>query len=782
MKNLTSMRGRLLHTCAYAALGSVALPTCVHAQTTAAPPAPVSAAQTGSTDDVIVTARRKSEREIDVPVAISAVTSQQLDQKGLTDLSAIGTQVPDLKVQTNVVSFGGTIALRGISSASSTSSIEQAVSVNVDGVPVSYSGIVLLGQFDLGQVEVLKGPQALFFGKNSTAGIIALKSAEPTRELDVLFRAGYETEARDYSGEAHISGPLSDNVQARLAVRYSSMDGWIRNYIPAGSPGVFGPANSRSPGTDALTAKAALNFEPTSALTFKLKAAYSKTDTQGLSLSQRFFCPTGVPQGPSVYPGETDCKLDNENASGDLNPALHAIDPRFPANGVPYTTVKQYLGVVEADYTLGRNLSLQSITGFYDLSLRAVDNATNGPIAIISFADQTKKRTYSEELRLTTNDLGPLSLMGGVFLQRDTFADGNRVVIGRNAIPDIGFFRIRGTTISPFVQGAYDLTSRLNLSAGVRYTHEVKRQTTDRFSSQIVPRISFNDTSPEVTLAYKPIRDVNIYASYKQGYKSGGFQTEFVSIPSALAAGAKVNNSFDAEKVRGFEGGVKARLLDSRLRVAAAVYRFKYSNLQLGRFDPVLVTTIIDNIGAATTKGAELDLEYQTPVSGLSFSGAAAYNIARYDRYNSACYNGQSAAAGCSPATRTQNLAGRPLPRAPKFSGSIGGIYQGSISENLGFRLNAGLTYSSSYETLANLVPGSTQPHYTTYDFGLAVGPKDGRWEAAFIGKNLGNVLYASSGAEVPITGSATRLADVFTTVSRGRELLFRLTFRPFAR
>ena len=155
--------------------------------------------------------------------------------------------------------------------------------------------------------------------------------------------------------------------------------------------------------------------------------------------------------------------------------------------------------------------------------------------------------------------------------------------------------------------------------------------------------------------------------------------------------------------------------------------------------------------------------------------------MARYDRYNAQCYNGETAAAGCLPATNTQDLAGRPLPRAPKLSGTLGGLYQGTITPDFGFRLNADISYSGRYETLAELVPGSAQRHYETYDLGLAVGPKSGRWEAAFIGKNLSNVLYASSGAQVPITGSATRLSDVFTTVSRGRELLFRLTFRPTA-
>jgi len=129
-------------------------------------------------------------------VAISSVTGAKMERQGLTNLSAIAQQIPTLKIEVNSgLAFGGQISLRGIQSAQSTASIEQAVSINVDGVPISYAGIVRLGQFDLQQMDVLKGPQALFFGKNASGGIIVLKSAEPTPELDVMVRTGYEFEA-----------------------------------------------------------------------------------------------------------------------------------------------------------------------------------------------------------------------------------------------------------------------------------------------------------------------------------------------------------------------------------------------------------------------------------------------------------------------------------------------------------------------------------------------------------------------------------------------------------
>lgn len=773
-------RAALLNASGYIALVAVMAPCAAQSQVDRKPDVPQGAASTVQINDIIVTARRRSERDIDVPVAITAFSGSQIDRQGLSDLSAIASRVPELNIATNISTNGGTLTLRGVSSASSTASVEQAVTVNVDGIPVSYAGIVRLGQFDLGQAEVLKGPQALFFGKNASGGIISLKSAEPTDHLDVLFRGAYETEAQEYVGEAHISGPLSDNVQARLAVRYSDMAGWINNVIPAGAPGVFGPAHRKSPGTDEFSAKAAINLQPNDAFSIKLKSAYSKINTQGTSLSQRYVCPLGSPQGPSNYPGQTDCKLDNQTAIGDLDPALHAVDPAFPADGVPAVSVSQYLLVGEANHELSDTLTLSSITGYYNLSLRSADHFSFGPVALFSAAEAVKKHSLSEELRLTSGNAGPFNWMAGIFLQRDYFASASRVVAGQFVLPYIDFLTTKGATVSPFVQANYALTSALSVSAGVRYTDETKKQSNAQYGSQLPHKISFKDWSPEVTLSYKPITNLNIYASYRQGYKSGGFQTEFVGIPLALAAGATIDNSYDAEHVQGFEGGIKASLLDNALRLNAAIYRYKYTGLQLGRLDPALATTVIENIGASTTKGAELNISYSPPVEGLNVFGAISYNVSQYDRYLSACYAGQTSAEGCDNAANVQNLAGRDLPRAPRWSGNAGGAYEGAIGDSLNFRLDARMTFSSHYELMSELIPGSAERHYSTYDAGASIGAKDGLWELAVIGRNLSNKIVGSSSGQVPFTGSATTRSDVFTTVSRGREILLRLTFRPF--
>ena len=767
-------RARLIGTAA------VGLALLIVGHGTAHAQAAAGAGEQATSDEIVVTARLRSEQALDVPVSIAAVTAAQIDNKGLSNIQAIATQIPALRVDSNIVLYGGSLTIRGVGSATSTASIEQAVSVNIDGIPISYAGVVRLGQFDLGQVEVLRGPQALFFGKNATAGIISLRSAEPTNTLDAMARVGYEFEAGEIFTEGYVSGPLSDTVKVRLAARYSDMDGWIRNIVPAGTPGAFGPHNRKAPGAKETLVKGAITFEPTERLSLKIRGAYGDVDSQGSSLAQRWYCPLGTAQGPFAYPGQ-ECKLDNQTSTGDLNPALHAVDSRFPQDGVPYTIFKQ--GIVSADlsYELTDGLTLSSLTGYYKLSLDVADHVTFGPIAFVGFASTLRKRTFSEEVRLSSSFDGPFNFMAGLFYQKDRFLERQRTYVGANVVPDVGSFVIHGETISPFVQADFKVIDNLTLSGGVRYSHETKRQSNPipAYDALLRDKVTFEDWSPEATISWKPAPNINLYGSFKEGYKSGGFQTEWIAIPGALVAGVPVDNSYGPERARGFEIGAKATLMNDALRFNLALFNYKYTGLQLSRFDPVLLTSIISNVGASRSKGVEADVQYR-PVPGLTLAGAISYNRSRYLEFISTCYTGQTAARGCDLATNTQNLAGEPLPRAPEWSGNITASYEGLLARDFKYRLNAGWFHTGSYMTMSEAIPEAKQHRYSTWDAGFAIGPENGRWEVAFIGRNLTNKFYASSSGQVPATGSATMRSDLFTTVNRGRELTARLTFRPF--
>jgi iron complex outermembrane receptor protein len=163
---------------------------------------------TARTGDIIVTARKRDERLLDVSVAVSALSQEQLSRYSNVNLSSISQLVPQLVIAESQNQVGGSINLRGIGSGISNPSTETAVMLNMDGVPISYGNAIRLGQIDLGRVEVLKGPQALFYGKNSPGGIISLVSQDPGRELEVKLRTGYEFYANQRYAESRLSGGI----------------------------------------------------------------------------------------------------------------------------------------------------------------------------------------------------------------------------------------------------------------------------------------------------------------------------------------------------------------------------------------------------------------------------------------------------------------------------------------------------------------------------------------------------------------------------------------------
>lgn len=735
---------------------------------------------TRALDVVYVTARKREEREIDVPVTMAAIPATEIDRRGLNDLTQLATAVPALRISNNTNALGGTLTLRGVSSATSTASIEQAVAVNVDGIPVSYAGIVKLGQFDLGQVEVLKGPQALFFGKNSTGGVIALTSAAPTEDFDFRLRGEYEVEARQYAAESYISGPLADGVLGRLAVRYSDSEGYLENEVPDPSevPGANPPKHDRGPGQEEFLAKASLFIDPSEDFSLKLRGAYADFDADGSYLiTQRVYCPLGQAQGPFGWPGQ-NCEIDNVTTQPDMPPGRDAIDSRYNSDGTPYLRVKQHVLTADATYFLTDSISLNSITGLYNLNLDVSDNVSSGAIPFIDYVISVENTAYSQEFRLA-NDAGErLTWMLGVFLQDTEFSEIQTTVIG---VPGpTADYRLTGTTISPFAQIGFDITDQLTFTAGARYTEETKQQEIGygEYDGQYPTELNFDNLSPEVTLSYAATPNANIFVSYKEAYKSGGFQTEHVAIPAALTAGATIDNSFDEEIAKGWEVGSKMYLLDQSLRLAAAAYTYEYEDLQLGRFDPAIVATILDNVGAATINGAEVEFEYApASVDGLNLNGALAYTDATYDEYLAACYNGQSAADGCDTATGLQDQAGKSLPRAPEWSATLTGSYENSFSPALDYRVNLGLQYNSEYESTSEVLPGSQQDAVVTFDAGFALMNPSRSWELAVVGRNLSDEYTLASGFQVPATGNATTQSDVGASLNRGRQVLLRLTY-----
>jgi len=246
----------------------------------------------GGIQDIVVTARKREESTQDVPVSVSVVDTETLQNRDITTLESIAAISPQFTIGRAPSGSGATLVLRGIGSNSTSIGLEQSVAVVVDGVYYGQGRTINEGFFDLNRVEMLKGPQALFFGKNATAGVVSMTTADPGNKTEFLVRGGYEFNADTAFGEGVISAPLSDQFGVRLAVRYSdSKGGLFRNLAGATTysttdrtttavPGVVtahtAPAGPAKPdAAKDFLARLTLKWTPSDATTVTLKASLS---------------------------------------------------------------------------------------------------------------------------------------------------------------------------------------------------------------------------------------------------------------------------------------------------------------------------------------------------------------------------------------------------------------------------------------------------------------------------------------------------------------------------
>ncbi len=745
----------------------------------AQPPTGAEAADAEGSKDIIVTARKRSESIIDVPVAVTAFTGEQLDASGANSLEAISQLTPQLSIGNSGLQSNGTIALRGVSTGAENPSSDQAVSINVDGVQISKSNVLRSAQQDLAQVEILKGPQALFFGKNSPGGIIVLKTEDPTNELFVQGRVGYEFNANELSGRAIISGPISDSLGARLMVYGSNMSGFLTNV----GTGVTDPS---VPQQRDFGGRLTLKFEPTDIFRATFKATYSNVDASGpiSSSAQKVNCSRVTGSNTSLLNG-LECSADNTLAIGVPGAAAAGLDPVF-RDGIPYFELQTLLLSLNAELDISDTLTLSSVSGHFDMNQDLFDNfgATSAPIPIpvpgvgvvpqfLFAASSIDFRQYSQELRLTSDFDGPLNFMIGGNVEDTEYSD--RVPVNFFLPLGVPTYVVKGSTASAFGQLILKPVEQVEISGGLRYTNETKKIRGDA-SGIPIPfgpnEATFSDLSPEITLAWRPTSDLNIYGSYRQGFKSGGFNTTGTIFAEVF--GGLTDVSFNEETVSGFEIGAKGRFLDNALGINIAAYRFNYNDLQLTTFVPgAALSQIVTNAGRARTQGVEFDANFSpAAIDGLTLSGALAYNEARYREFTGVCYVGQTVAQGCVGGF--QNLAGAPLPNAPDLSASASFAYDTDLSSGWSLGLSGTANYSSKFDTILTRNPAGVQNGYWLFNSSIRLKSEDSGIELALIGRNLTDERYLQSTIADPFG-----TPEVFGSVSRGREILLQVTFTP---
>ena len=746
--------------------------------------------------DIIVTARKRDETSIAVPVTITAITGADLERRGVVSLDNLTKVVPTLLLGTSGGAIqGGVIAIRGIAGGDVNPFADQAVSFNVDGVQVARALVRRLATMDMAQIEVLKGPQALFFGKNSPGGIISIRTADPTDRFQAKASAGYEFNAREWRGDGYVSGPLTDSLGARLAFYGSRMRGWMDNDFQGA--GIYTPQDKHLPKTREFALRGTLKFNPSSQFDARIKVNYNKLkDAGALTTQEKVDCPLGVPQ---LGGGPDECRPNGKTSRLDLGPVIPTLDPEFHSR--PYLTQDQLLTSIEMNYHPTDMLTFTSVTGYYDTNSKVADNfgLAFNQAQTISSRNTLKFREFSEELRLSSNFEGPVDFLLGGYYQSSRASLRVRTFLGLATPSQLNNYELmqRGTGYSVFGQMIVRPVETVELTAGGRYSHENKRLPLVASSPAslgepaplpVDPRFprrdSWDNLSPEFTAAYKPSRNLTIFASYKEGFLSGGFNSGASNFNSDLR--------YDQQTISGFEGGIKAALFDNALRTNLSIYSYKVKGLQVTtNFQSgSQIVQFVTNAGKVSVKGVEADFTYRTPLTGLSLRGAISYNDATYDRFTVNCYRGQTQALGCNVGIPSaagifslQNLAGEQLVRAPKWTANGGFGYQTNVGSGLHARLNVDGSYSGTYYTESAQSPGSYQKKYALLDANIEIGDQDNEWTVALIGRNLTNKYYFQRSVSAALTGSAPGgvtgfRGDTNAYVNRGREIMVRLTVK----
>ncbi|MBK9589613.1 MAG: TonB-dependent receptor [Sphingomonadales bacterium] len=817
-------------------------------------------AQTAPADEesgeIFVTARKNTEALQDVPVTVTAVTGETLENFGANQVQDVAGRVPTLNVQVGGSGSGGSISLRGVGSSAISASFDSAVAFDFDGVVQSSMRLVQAGFFDVKQIDVLKGPQSLFFGKSASAGVFSLHSADPTKSWEVGGKASYEFQERGYVIGGYLSGPLTDSLGIRIAAQYNDVSRY--NQI---QPGV-GTVNPNR-GLKDFVGRVTLAWEPSDRFKANLKLNYITNRNDGASQFLDIYCGFNgradevvLLSGAIAIPNAANCNNKDKyfaipdpaaSATGKF-PAGSAGVGRYP--GHPFGRTNIYFGRLKWDLDLTDTLTMSSTTGLMKLDSIDFDSysyagtgpafnpngvpvgaiapalaAINGvgvPLGMGSSDPRNKTYQFSQEYRLASDFEGPFNFQLGAFYEYRKI-DFNTSQMGVNIsiiAPDpvtgntYDWYKKHQTktnTVSFFGSASYDITEQLELSGGLRWTDEKKVNTirvpyvhtflvgpaflAGGFYSGPI-RFKDSNVSPEVSLRYKVTPDVSIYAAYKTGFKSGGIDNS--ALPSNSLSAAALSGDFSSliyksETAKGGEIGAKMQFADRTLTINVSAFDFIFKNLQLQNFNSTTVQFVTFNASELTSKGADIDFAWKTPVEGLRFSGGLAYTDAKFTKDLIIARNPDPAYGLAS-----ENLKGRKVSRAPKLAGNIAFDWTAPISDGLSFGINGNMTYSGSYWTANNSnftiqnrpFGDLKQKGYATFDGSISIQHPDKKWKLSLVGINLANKIYALSSGTRPflapasgygVPGSATfvpRGDDLAVNYNRGRQVFVEASFK----
>lgn len=656
-------------------------------------------------EEIVVTAQKRAENIQDVPISIVAMGTEALQNRGIVSVSDLGSTIPDLQVVAHPNSATSQrIFIRGVGANDDQFTLDPAVAVYVDGVYVARSQGLSADTAEIERIEVLRGPQGTLYGRNATGGAVNIITKSP--ELG-KFRAKQVIGAGNYSqfrSHTLVNIPFGDALALQLAFLRTEKNGFVDNI----GTGVkrFGDQRRNS-------YRAAVRWQPSD--NFELNYTYDRSD-----ISDTPIFLAKVPNFP--------------------------VMGARPKQGSPYVSDLQRNDVtvqghnLTGSWDINDDLTLKSVTGYRKLGNFTYMDYHSGVYAPNSFLitsfDQSHKQ-FSEELQLIGQAAGGrLSYILGLYYfdeKADSF-DTSRLLLTNWSDRSLD---IHNKAYAAFGQATWRLPfeDRLSTTIGLRYSSDDRKAVMDQWRrsptgviSGIAPtgnaKRKFDNLSPYFSLAFEPTRDLNFYAKWTRGYKSGGFNTRASSI-------ARFEEGFGEESNTVVEIGAKAELLDRRLRLNGALFSGRYKDIQVNiQSDPnnPNITDLL-NAGRANISGFELDITMQ-PTDALHLMVNYSYLDAKYKKVITATGADISKTVAFVGAPKHTLVTSAQYRLPPMPIGELSAFVEASVQDK-----RFGTALSRSYVI----------PAYTLVNARLTLSEIPmgfGKWQASLFGKNLTNENY----------------------------------------
>ncbi|CCA90711.1 TonB-dependent receptor [Novosphingobium sp. PP1Y] len=697
--------------------------------------------------DIIVTATRSQSLASKTPVALSAVSGEQLTAAGISNPTTLAEQVPNLSIDR---ANGLQITIRGVSSSDGTEKGDPSAAFMVDGIYIARPQVQEVSFFDIARVEVLRGPQGTLFGRNTTAGLVNIIANKPSvsgfsGSVDATY-GNYDT--RQLTGVVNL--PVSDNIAVRAAANYDYRDSTM----------IAGPAFDASldPYKNNLSGRlsALFNFGNGSLL---LRGDYSRMRGQTANILpvSNFYSNYATSGSTPIYNG-ADKSADDLMTFG--LPFSGSLDRRNSTWGV--------LG--DFEYDLG------PVTVNYLGSYREFDRDEQGFVIVRSAGtaandfDGSYWQT-SHELRFSAGNAGPLKVQAGVYYFKEKSAIGYYIFGFTSPTPGTRGYT-RGFPQDPtiaeskalFGQATYSLTDTLRVTGGVRYSHDEKSRVgfsvtcqtpaCDQAGDTLAPNNAqgtFSKVTWRAGLDYDLDSRSLLYAVVSTGYKAGGFNDGCEVGTAPGCAQTRDALYYQPEELTAYEVGLKTRFADNRVRLNLSAFHYDYTNIQLSQLTqlcggPCRVTT---NAGKAKVDGVEAESVIE-PYDGGKLDLSVAWLDARFTEFL---------------LTPTDDWAGRALDRSPEWVVAAGYTHQINLANGGNIQLGARTRVSDSYQIAALGTANQFRvPSYTKTDVQVAYNAPDNRWYLQAFAKNLENsivVTSASTGSFAYITVADPRTYGV---------------------